>query len=254
MAAMYDDLSLLADLHLGGDRQGPGSPQATRLAITLAGLKNDAHLNVADIGCGTGASARILAQDLGAQVTAIDLLQPFIDAAAAKAEEAGLADRITTCAASMEALPFDKATFDLIWSEGAIYNMGFAAGLRAWRPLLKTGGVLAVSDLTWLTAERPAPLTDHWQREYPQVDTASARMALLEGHGFSTLGYFTLPPDCWLDHYYRPLQSRFAAFLARHDHSDAARAIIAGEEAEIALYEQYQAFFSYGFYIARRVD
>lgn len=130
--------------------------------------------------------------------------------------------------------------------------MGFAAGLRAWRSFLKPGGVLAVSELTWLTGERPGELQAHWEREYPEVDTASGKMAVLERLGFAPIGYFALPERCWLDNYYRPLQQRFPAFLARHGHSPAARAIVAAEEREIALYERYKGFFSYGFYVARK--
>jgi len=33
----------------------------------------------------------------------------------------------------MQALPFREASFDLIWSEGAVYVMGFDAGLAQWR-------------------------------------------------------------------------------------------------------------------------
>ena len=153
----------------------------------------------------------------------------------------------------MEALPFDEQGFDAIWSEGAIYNIGFEAGVQAWRRFLKPGGILAVSELTWLTAERPADLTDHWMREYPQVATAAEKMAQLERNGFSPIGYFPLGRDCWLDNYYRPMQARFDDFLARNGQSDAARAIVAAEQGEIGLYERNADFVSYGYYIARRV-
>ena len=44
------------------------------------------------------------------------------------------------------------------------------------------------------------------------------------------------------------------AFLERHRHSEAARALVEGEREEIALYRRYGAFYSYGVYIARRFD
>jgi len=153
----------------------------------------------------------------------------------------------------MQALPFADGAFDAIWSEGAIYNMGFAAGIAAWRRHLKPGGVLAVSELTWLTDRRPEDLQAHWEGEYPEVDTASAKMAVLERLGFSPIGYFPLPERCWLDNYYRPMRQRFPAFLQRHQASAAARAIVAAEENEIALYERYRAFVSYGYYVAKKV-
>ena len=248
-----DELQLLIDLHRDSPRQGPGGDDETRLALTLAGLRGSSGLRVADIGCGTGASTLVLAAELDAQITAVDFAPEFLAELRGRAGRAGLAERITTLAAPMETLPFEAASFDAIWSEGAIYNMGFAAGVRAWRKFLKPGGVLAVSELTWFTDRRPEALRAHWAREYPGVDTASAKLAVLEREGYSPVGYFPLPDHCWLDNYYRPSQRRFAAFLDRHGHADAARAIIAAEEDEIALYEKYSEFFGYGFYVARKV-
>ena len=247
------DLELLIDLHHDGPRQGPGGDDDTSLAVTLSGLRGRHGLKIADIGCGTGASTLVLARELDAHVLAVDFLPEFLARLDAATARAGMSDRITTLHASMEALPFENASLDAIWSEGAIYNMGFAAGIEAWRQYLKPGGVLAVSELTWLTDRRPEELETHWQREYPEVDTASAKMAILERLGFSPVGYFALPEHCWLDNYYGPLRQRFAAFLRRNGNSEAARAIVAAEEAEISLYERHRQFISYGYYVARKV-
>jgi SAM-dependent methyltransferase len=247
-----DDLSLLVDLHREGHRQGPGGDDETRLAITLSGLSGKTGLKIADIGCGTGASTLVLAKALDASVTAVDFLPDFLNDLGTAAERQNLTKRIETLAASMDALPFAEQSFDAIWSEGAIYNIGFANGIKAWRRFLKPGGILAVSELTWLTQSRPAELEQHWNREYPEVDTASAKVAILESNLFSPIGYFALPKRCWLDNYYRPMQDRFAAFLERNDNSEAAAAIVAAEEYEIALYERHSAFVSYGYYLARR--
>jgi len=246
------DLDLLIDLHRDGARQGPGGDDQTRLAIALSGLRDRPNLRLADIGCGTGAATLVLATDLDAHVTAVDLLPDFLADLDEAAARHGLADRIDTLPAAMDALPFADTSLDAIWCEGAIYNMGFAAGVGAWRRFLKPGGILAVSELTWLTAERPDELQAHWSREYPEVDMASGKFGVLEGLGFSPVGYFALPESCWLENFYRPLQARFPAFLDRHGHTDAARAIVAAEQTEIALYECNRAHVSYGYYIARK--
>lgn len=248
-----DDLSLIIDLHRDGQRQGPGGDDETRLAIGLAGLGGSKGLKIADIGCGSGASTRVLAQDLDASVTGVDAHEAFLKQLESAAKRDGLDGQIKTLVASMDALPFEEQSLDAIWSEGAIYNMAFENGVRAWRRFLKPGGILAVSELTWLTEDRPDALTDHWMREYPGVGTASAKMDILEQNGYSPVGYFALPERCWLDNYYRPMQARFADFLARHGNSEAAEAVVAAEQAEIALYEQNADFVSYGFYIARRM-
>ena len=249
-----DELQLLVDLHKDGPRQGPGGEHETRLAVVLSGLKHASDLKIADIGCGTGASTLVLARELDAHITAVDLLPEFLAKLEDAANRAGISDRITTLLASMDALPFAESAYDAIWSEGSIYSMGFAAGIKAWRRYLKPGGVLAVSELTWLTSQRPAELQAHWEKEYPEVDAASGKIAALERLGFSPIGYFPLPEYCWLDNYYRPMQQRIPGYLDRHEGSAEARAIVAAEEKEISLYERHKAFFSYGYYIAQKIS
>jgi len=249
-----DDFKLLIDLHITADRQGPGGAAETRRAIELSGLSKQRDLKVADIGCGTGASTLVLAQDLDARIVAVDFLSDFLDVLRRRAVRGGLADRIDTVNASMGALPFEAGSLDAIWSEGAIYNMGFENGARQWRRFLRRGGILAITELTWLTSNRPAELEAHWCAQYAEVGTASSKLAVLERTGYMPIGYFVLPEHCWLDAYYRPLQERFPAFLARHGATDVAKAVVAAEEREIALYERYRAFVGYGYYVARKAD
>jgi SAM-dependent methyltransferase len=249
-----DDLKLLIDLHITADRQGPGGDAQTRRAIELSGLSRRPNLKVADIGCGTGASTLVLAKDLDAHIVAVDFLSDFLDVLRQRAARAGVTDRIETVNASMDALPIEPESLDAIWSEGAIYNMGFENGVRQWRRRLKPGGVLAVSELTWLTASRPAELEAYWHAQYAEVGTASSKLGVLERNGYAPMGYFVLPPQCWMDVYYRPMQQRFPAFLSRHGWSDAARALVDAEESEIALYSRYRDFVGYGYYVARRTD
>ncbi len=247
-----EDLQLLIDLHIEGVRQGPGGDAETRRAIELSGLRNRHGLKIADIGCGTGSSTLVLASELDADIVAIDCLPGFLDVLKERAIKAGVAKRIASEVASMDALTIAPETLDAIWSEGAIYNIGFEKGVREWRCFLKPGGILAVSELTWLTDDRPAELESHWQAQYPEVDTASSKMAVLERNGFTPLGYFVLPEQCWLDAYYRPMQKRFKAFLEAYKSNDAAKAIVAAEEHEIDIYERHKPYVSYGYYIARK--
>ncbi len=247
-----EEFALLADLHKRNARQGPGGEAETEQALALALRACATPQRVADIGCGTGAATLLLAQRLQASITAVDFLPEFLAVLTQRAMTAGVAERITTLACPMENLPFADGEYDLIWSEGAIYNIGFARGVADWRRFLKPGGVLVVSELTWCTATRPAALAQHWQAEYPGVDVASAKLRVLEESGYAPLGYCLLPEHCWRDNYYGPLQAGFAAFLARHNHSDAARAIVAAEQREIELYATGHRYYGYGVYVAQK--
>ncbi len=247
------ELQLLVDLHKGADRQGPGGEEETERAVELAGLDREAPLRIADIGCGTGASSLVLARLLNAEITAVDFIQEFLEVLEARAEAAGLADNISTLCQSMGSLPFPEGEFDVIWSEGAIYNIGFETGVREWRRFLKPGGVLVVSEISWLTGTRPGELEVYWEGAYREIDTPSAKLNVLERHGYSPTGFFVLPERCWLDNYYRPTRAGFDAFILRNGNSEEARKLVESEREEIALYEKYREYYGYGMYIAKKV-
>ena len=244
---------LLIDLHKNANRQGPGGDAETKKALSLAMIDRTAPLKIADIGCGTGSSALLLARLLNAQVTAVDLFQDFLEVLEIRAEKMGLSEKISTLACSMDNLPFGDEEYDVIWSEGAIYNIGFERGVKDWSRYLKAGGLLIASEITWTTASRPPELQKHWEGEYPEIDTASSKIGVLEKNGYSPIGYFVLPEHCWLENYYRPIQDSFAEFLARDANTEEAQAIVEAEKNEIALYKKYKKHYSYGVYVARKL-
>jgi ubiquinone/menaquinone biosynthesis C-methylase UbiE len=246
-------MQLLIDLHKSNFRQGPGGDDETMKALKLAGLEKSTPLRIADIGCGTGAATIQLAKELNATITAVDFLPEFLAELQIRAKAEGVAEKITTLSCSMDNLPFADEEFDVIWSEGAIYNMGFAAGVKAWGRFLKPGGKLIVSEITWLTAERPSELQSHWDAEYPEIDVASAKIGILEQHGYCPEAYFYLPEHCWLENYYKPMQNGFAAFIERNGGTAQAKEVVECEQHEIALYEKYRNYYSYGVYIAKKL-
>jgi len=246
------NLDLLIDLHKSNKRQGPDGDEETIQALQLAGLASSSvPLKVADIGCGIGASTVTLAKHLNADITAVDLCQDFLDILNTNAKKHGVADKITTLACPMQELPFEEGSLDVIWAEGAIYNIGFAKGVEYFKRFLKPRGILAASEITWLTKKRPVEIQQHWDLEYPEIATASDKIKVLEEHGFVLKGYFPLQESSWIENYYTPLENAYDAFLNKHN-SDDARAIIEAEKVEVSLYRKYQSYFSYGFYIAQK--
>jgi ubiquinone/menaquinone biosynthesis C-methylase UbiE len=246
------ELELFIDFYKNTPRQGPGSNEETLKALEFTGLSNKSELRIADIGCGSGAQTIILAKNLKGHITAVDLFPQFLVELNASAASKGLSKHITTLEASMEDLPFEEDSFDLIWSEGAVYNMGFENGIKNWKKYLKIGGYIAISEITWTTTKRPKPLEDFWLEEYPEIATAATKIAQLEKNGLELVGYFNLAAASWLNNYYQPLETKFETFLNRHNYSNAAINVINGQKAEIALYEKYKDYYSYGFYIARK--
>jgi len=247
-----NEMDLLVDLHINAKRQGPGSTEHTLEALKFTQLENADQLNIADIGCGTGASSLLLASKLNGHVHAIDLFPQFLGKLEQQAKALNLSAKITTHECSMDELSFDDEYFDLIWSEGAIYNIGFETGISYMKRFLKPGGCLAVSEITWTTTRRPEEIESHWLKEYPEIARGSEKIAQLESNGYSLLGYFALPSSCWIDNYYEPMEAGFQDFLNRHGNHPIAAEIVAAERKEIELYRTYQNTFSYGFYLARK--
>jgi len=247
-------IDLLIDLHLGTDRQGPGSEEDTRRALSFLDFPKGRDLHIADLGCGNGAQTLILARHLRGSITAVDLAGPLLAELEGKARQHGLANCLQTLEASIDALPLAPESLDLIWSEGAIYNLGFEQGLAQWRPLIKPGGYLAVSEITWLTASRPQEIDAFWRQAYPHIATAGIKIQQLERLGYTLKGYFPLNPSSWLTSYYQPLADRFADFLDRHQHTELARKVVQEQQTEIDLYQRYQGYYSYGFYVAQKPD
>ena len=247
------ELELLVDFHKDAERQGPGSSFETKKALNLININKDHKLKIADIGCGSGAQTITLAQNIEGEITAIDLFPEFLEKLNSKAKELGLQDKITTLEKSMEELPFGKEEFDIIWSEGAIYIIGFETGIKEWKSYLKPGGYLAVSEITWITNSRPKELEEYWHKEYPEIDRASNKIRILEENGYSLVGYFILPQESWIDNYYKPMDKRFPAFLEQHNHSEMARNIVEETKEEIRKYHKDTDYYSYGFYIAKKI-
>lgn len=246
------ELELIIDLHKNSDRQGPGSENDTLRALDLLNLPIDQTLKVADIGCGAGGQTISLAKNLNGQVTAVDLFPEFLNELNEKSQKLGLTDKIITLEKSMDNLPFNEGELDLIWSEGAVYNIGFEIGLKKWKDYLKVGGYLALSEITWITQSRPKEIEEFWKAEYPEVDTASNKIRQLENNGYSLVGYFYLSQDSWIETYYKPMQARFETFLKRNDNSELAKKVVEDNQAEIDLYQKFKDYYSYGFYIARK--
>lgn len=241
---------LLIDFHLSGKRQGPGSDDVTLRAFASAGLSMEQPLEILDIGCGTGASTLCLAENTSAHITAVDLFPKFLGKLSTVKSARRLTDHVDLVCADMKQLPFTNIKFDVIWSEGAAYNIGFENAVRYWRRFLSPGGKLIVSEITWLTESRPEAIQQHWDAEYPEIATAHHKQRVLEAEGYKVLDCFQLGEECWRKNYYEPQKARFYAFLAKHGHSDEAEKFVEAEKHEMELYDEYSEYFGYCFYIA----
>jgi ubiquinone/menaquinone biosynthesis C-methylase UbiE len=234
-------------------RQGPGLAACTRQALEMVPSLPEAP-RVADIGCGSGMQTLELARALGpqARIVAVDFHEPFLAKLLRDAERAGLADRISASVGDMQQLELDDGAFDLLWSEGAIYLMGFADGLRAWRRHLREQGCVAVTEATWLRPDPPKPCQSFWDSEYPAMGTVESNLRLVAATGYRSLGHFALPSEAWEQDFYRPLRETCARYRRDGALTEDQRAVLDGVDAEIDFFERYSDFYGYVFYVMQR--
>ncbi|GAE85889.1 class I SAM-dependent methyltransferase [Bacteroides reticulotermitis] len=245
------DVNLICEYFSRLERQGPGSPEITVKALSF--IDNlTAESQILDLGCGTGGQTMVMAQHAPGDITGIDLFPAFIDLFNANAAKLNLQERVKGVAGSMDNLPFREGEFDLIWSEGAIYNIGFERGLNEWRKFLNPGGYIAVTEASWFTEERPAEVNDFWMDAYPEINTIPNKVAQMQKAGYIPVASFILPENCWTEHFYAPQIAAQEVFLKKYAGNKTAEEFIASERHEAQLYNKYKAYYGYVFYIGKK--
>ncbi|MDD6210583.1 MAG: class I SAM-dependent methyltransferase [Bacteroidales bacterium] len=247
------DVNLICDFFLNTERQGPGSPEVTLKALGfIDNLTDKSH--IADIGCGTGGQTMVLARHAPGHITGLDFYPGFVDRFNGNARELNLQDRVKGIVGSMDDLPFRNEDLDLIWSEGAVYNIGFERGLNEWHKYLKTGGYIAVSESSWFTEKRPAEIHNFWMDVYPEIDTIPNKVAQVQKAGYIPVATFILPENCWTEHYFRPLGKAREMFLNKHAGNKTVEELMAFQQYEEELYRKYKEFYGYVFFIAKKIE
>jgi trans-aconitate methyltransferase len=246
---MLGDAFLL--LHTDLPREAPGSDDCTREALRrLRPLLPDSP-RVMDLGCGPGRQTLVLARELAVPITAVDSNAPFLNRLESEAAAQGLEHLVRTRCADFGALEDAPGSVDLIWSEGAIYFLGFGEGLRKWHPLLSPGGLLAATEATWLTDSPPAEVAEFWREAYPRMGNLATNSAKARDAGFELLDTFVLPASAWWDEYYRPLRARMASLQERARGDLDLATAIEETEREISLYERHGTTYGFVFYLLR---
>lgn len=247
-----DLMDYVIEFHKDAERQGPGNGEATRKALQyIPELGKNAR--ILDIGCGTGAQTMVLAKNTKAQIIAVDMLQEFLDKLQEKIDRKNLSNRVVIKQGLMDNLDFQEKSFDVIWSEGAIYNIGFEKGLLEWKKYLKDNGYIVVSEISWLTDNRPKEIEEYWANAYPEIDTIDTKLSIIEKCGYDLISHSVLPESCWMDHYYRPMLLRTNHFLKKYKYEEKAKEFIKMGMDEIQIYGKYKEYYSYVFYIAKKV-
>ena len=205
-----------------------------------------------DLGCGPGTGSSNLARLIGGHVTALDLHPPFTRQQAEGARRQGLARRLDAVCADMGAAPFAAAAFDLVWSEGALYNMGFREGLALCHRLVKPGGYVGVSEAVWTVPEPPDEVFRWWTAQYADIASIDEKAAVVSNAGLDVVAHFTLPREAWWDHYYAPITRRLDEVRQEWAGDPIGLEVIAEFDTELEMFERWGHTYGYEFFVGRR--
>ena len=232
-------------------RCGPGDNESTRRAFSaMADLPKEPY--ILDIGCGTGMQTIELAKISKGKIIALDNCKLFLDKLKEKATNEGVAARITPKNISMLDMDFKDNTFDIIWSEGALYFLGFKNGLNKCHQLLKDKGYLAVTELVYLDPNPPDEVVEYITGEYPDAKDVRGNIEMIKEAGFDLILNFTLPKDSWLKPYYFPMEEVLPRLNKKHQGNKLALEVFSAFNKEIEFYKKYSQFYGYEFFIMQK--
>lgn len=242
-------------------RLGPGDDASTKralrslLSFSIRGKVDSpepSKLRILDLGCGNGAQTIQLAKHADCTILAVDNHQPYLDELRRRAEAAGVSEKIQVYLGDMRSLNLEKGSFDMIWSEGALYIMGFRDGLAACHSLLVPDGLVAVTELCWLKSDPPEECHRFFADEYPAMATVDSALEAVEACKYEVLDYFVLPESAWWNQYYHPLEDRLQAFRGKYSADQGKIDVVESVQTEINIYQRYSDYYGYVFFLMRR--
>ena len=232
-------------------RQGPGSRAGAERALSLC---RDLPLSpaVLDLGCGTGAQTLYLSELTSGSIVAIDSHAPSIERLRATLAARGLSQRVQAQVGDMAHPDWPPGSFDLVWSEGAIYNIGIENALTICRGLLRPGGYLAFTDAVWRKEDPPPEVKAGFDPDYPTMGRVEDVLIAIESCGFAQLGHFPLPEEAWWNDFYTPMEHRIDELRIKYANDAEASSILDQLAQEPELHRRFSDYYAYEFFVVRR--
>jgi SAM-dependent methyltransferase len=233
-------------------RQGPGNRECAARALGLC-RELPPSPAIVDLGCGVGGQTLELAELVpSASIVAIDVHAPSIERLQAALVGRGLQHRVNAIVGDMARLEQSPGSFDLVWSEGALYSIGLRDALRVCHDSLRAGGYIAFTDAVWRKNDPPPEVKASFDLDYPAMGWLGDDLAAIQDSGFDLVGHFTLPDEAWWDEFYTPMETRIAELRWKYANEIEAMAILDRIAGEPEMHRRHSEFYAYEFFVARR--
>ena len=146
---------------------------------------------ILDVGCGSGVPTIELAKISDGYVTGIDIDETSLNLLQRKIKEMGLNNRVIVIKDSIMTMDFPEESFDIIWSEGSIFVIGFENGIKKWRRFLKPNGFLVIHD---------------------EIKDKNKKLGLITKYGYTLINQFEITDNLWWLEYFTPLEQLIQDF------------------------------------------
>jgi SAM-dependent methyltransferase len=241
------------ELYEGLPRQGPGNRACAEKALALC-RDLPTRPAVLDLGCGAGGQTLYLAELTHGSIVALDSHAPSIARLRMTVADRGLGERIRPVVGDMARPGLPSGSFDLIWSEGALYNIGIEYALRLCRGLLRPGGYIVFTDAVWCKENPPPEVKASFELDYPSMGKVPDGLASIARRGFSLVGRFTLPDEAWWGDFYTPMEQRIEELRGKHADDAEALGILDQLAQEPEMHRRHSDTYAYELFVARRGD
>jgi SAM-dependent methyltransferase len=232
-------------------RQGPGSRSCATQALGLCRELPEIP-TILDMGCGVGGQTIQIAELTPGSIVAIDNHAPSILRLREAIAKRGLSQRVRAIVGDMSHPEQALESFDLIWSEGALYNIGLRNALRICYGLLHPGGYIAFTDAIWRKENPPPAVKASFDLDYPAMGFLEDDLAEIQDCGFELIGHFPLPDEAWWDEFYTPMENRIEELRKKYVNDAESVAILDQLAEEPKMHRRHSDFYAYEFFVARR--
>ena len=186
---------------------------------------------ILDVGCGSGIPTMELARLSRGIVLGIDIDQPALDKFTTRIKGMGLTDLVQAINCSMVDMDFPTESYDIIWSEGSIYVIGFEKGIREWKRFLKPGSFTVVHD------------------EQGNVDE---KLQQISNCGYKLINYFVLSQEDWWTEYFDPIEKLIGETRIKYTNNLKILEELSHAQEELDMFKKYPERSSSVYFIMKK--